>query len=343
MTAGRSACTKIRVEKLTIIVTARDKFSTTNRCLDTLLAHTPEPFDLFVVIGGAPNSCREEWMRRFGRAAHFIFRDQFLNQSESRNIGLRAAKTRLAVLMDNDVYGRPNWMEALLQCERETGAVMVVPLILETQERIHTAGNDLYISYESGTAFGHKYLRFCGKPFYENTNLKRQPTDYGELHCQLVQVEPTIRLDAFDENLREVGEVDSGLIWAKAGHVMWFEPTAVVFYDKYAGIKREDIAFFAWRWDMHAILEGYRYFERKWNIDITESGLFQRFLVDMNSRLGMAARAFPSDFGLACDRWLGCLYQCVTFPHRQLNWWITKYMRRRFGYHQWPNSDRLSS
>lgn len=329
------------MEKVTIVVAARDKFSTTNRCLDTILAHTPEPFDLFVVIGGAPKSCQEEWVHRFSKAAHFIFHDKFLNQSESRNIGLREAKTRLAVLMDNDVYVRPNWLEPLLQCERESGAVMVVPVILETENKIHTAGNDLYISYRNGSAFGHKNLRFNRKPFYENTNLKRQPTDYGELHCQLVQVEPTIRLNVFDENFREVGEVDSGLVWAKGGYVIWFEPASVVHYHKDAEIRREDIGFFAWRWDMHAILEGYRYFERKWGMDITESGLFQLFLVNINSCLGMVARAFPSDFGLACDRWLGRLYQCVTFPNRQLDWWITKYMRYRFGYYQWPNSDRL--
>jgi glycosyltransferase involved in cell wall biosynthesis len=330
------------VEKVAIIVVCRDKFSTTDRCLDAILAHTPAPFDLLVVMGGAPESCREEWARRFGPTARFIFTDKFLNQSESRNIGLAEAKTRLAVLIDNDVYVRPGWLEPLVRCERETGAAMVVPLILETETRIHTAGNDFYVSYEGQRAFGHKHLRLCGKPFYENSNLKRQPTDYGELHCQLVQVEPTIRLKAFDEKLREVAEVDSGLVWAKAGHGLWLEPASVVLYHKTAEIRREDIDVFAWRWDMRGILEGYRHFEQKWGVDATESGLFQSFLVGINRCLGPAARAFPSDFGLACDRWLGRLYQCVTLPHRQLDWWLTKYMRRRFGYHDWPNSDRRS-
>ena len=41
------------MEKCTIIVDARDRFSTTTKCLDTLLANTPEPHDLIVVMGGA--------------------------------------------------------------------------------------------------------------------------------------------------------------------------------------------------------------------------------------------------------------------------------------------------
>lgn len=329
------------MEKVTIIVTGRDKFSTTSRCLHAIFAHTPQPFDLFVVIGGAPKSCQEEWIARFGNAAHFIFHDEFLNQNESRNIGLREAKSRLAVLIDNDVNVRPGWLEGLLQCEKDAGAVMVVPLILETGDKIHTAGNDLYISQKNGRAFGHKHLRFCYKPFYENTNLKRQPADYGELHCQLVQVEPVMRIDAFDNNLREAGEVDCGLCLTKSGYAVWFEPASVVYYDKDAAIRPEDISFFAWRWDMGAILEGYKYFEKKWGIDITESGLFRDFLVKQNSALGIVARALPTNFGLACDRWLRYLYECLTLPHRQLNWWITKYMRRRFGYHRWHTQDQL--
>jgi glycosyltransferase involved in cell wall biosynthesis len=329
------------VEKVTIIVTGRDKFSTTNRCLDTILAHTPEAFDLFVVIGGTPGSCREEWSRRFGGRARFIFSDDFLNPSEARNIGLREAKTRLAVLMDNDVYVRPNWLGALMQCERETKAAMVAPLVLETETRIHTAGTDLYISRQSGKTFGHKCLRFRGKPVYETTNLKRLPTDYGEFHCLLVQVEPAIRLNAFDEHLPRGNEVDSGLVWTKGGYVNWFEPASIVYFDQEAEIKREDIGFFRWRWDMDAILEGNYYFERKWGIDITESGLSQLFVLNQIRSLGIIARILPSNFGLACDRWLAHLYHSVTFPHRQVEWWITKHWRHHFGYYRWPNSDRF--
>jgi hypothetical protein len=44
------------------------------------------------------------------------------------------------------VLVRPGWLRALLDCQREPGAVMVVPVILEAPSRIHTAGNSLYIT-----------------------------------------------------------------------------------------------------------------------------------------------------------------------------------------------------
>lgn len=89
------------MERCTIIVDARDRFSTAAPCLETLFANTPEPFDLLVVMGGAPEHLTREWQQRFGDRVRFIFPSTFLNQAQARNIGLREAKTRLAVCMDN--------------------------------------------------------------------------------------------------------------------------------------------------------------------------------------------------------------------------------------------------
>lgn len=61
-------------------------------------------------------------------------------------------------------------------------------------------------------------------PYIQGSNLKRERIDYGEWHCQLVEVEPTLRLGAFDENILEVGEVESRLTWAKVSYRMWFTP-----------------------------------------------------------------------------------------------------------------------
>lgn len=118
---------------------------------------------------------------------------------------------------------------------------------------------------------------------------------------------------------------------------MWFEPSSVVFFNLHAPIGVEDIGFFVWRWDMHAILEGYRYFENKRSLDITECGRFKDFFLETHSRVGMVARKFPSDFGLTCDRWLEALYSLIKLPYHQMDWWIRKYKCRQFGYFEWPN------
>lgn len=323
------------MERCTIIVNARDRFSTTTKCLETLFANTPEPFDLIVVMGGAPEHLTREWQQRFGERARFIFRPTFLKQAEARNIGLREATTRLAVCLDNDNFVRPGWLEALLRCQRETGAVMVVPLILETPHRIHTAGNDLYVTKDNGTAYGFKTLRYFGMYYGEQSNLTREPTDYAEMHCQLVEVEPTLRLGANDERILEVGEVGQGLTFQQAGLTMYVEPAAVVHFALHHPLTADDIRLFAWRWDIRRVHEGYQYFAAKWGFDISERGGFRDWLVRYNSHLGLIPRLWPSEVSLRLDRRLGQVRErlvdlCLAPKYR-----YARFSRRRLGYDDW--------
>ncbi len=91
-------------EKCALIVNTRGRFSTTARCLERLIAQTPPPYDLIVVIGGAPEKLKQQWVSRFGGQAKFIFHPTFLNQAQARNIGLREAKTRLSLLVDRFLF-----------------------------------------------------------------------------------------------------------------------------------------------------------------------------------------------------------------------------------------------
>ncbi len=49
------------VERCTVILTPRDLFSVTEECLRHLFRNTPEPFDLIIVLGGAPADLRSRW------------------------------------------------------------------------------------------------------------------------------------------------------------------------------------------------------------------------------------------------------------------------------------------
>lgn len=293
-----------------------------------------------VVLGGAPLHTQESLRARYGLRAEFIFVPQFLNPAQGRNIGLRAAKTRLAVLIDNDVHVRPGWFEPLLECRHETGATMVVPLMLELDNWIHTAGNDLYITYENNRAYAYKTLRHHHKKYCEGSNLKREPTDYGELHCQLVEVEPALRLAVYDEQIQEVGECDSGLIWKKAGLPMWFEPKSVVDYAQPTGITdSDDLRFFIWRWDMRLILKGYLHFQKKWNIDMTEYHTFQEWLLRWNRKLGFLPRVFPSKWALLVDLRIKKLFELIAKVIQLPQSLWNRLVAWRLGFYDWPQKN----
>lgn len=293
---GASALMSV-TDPVTIIVGPRDRFSVTEHWLDNLFATTPGAGDqhpVICIVGGAPGHLTARWEQRFGDRVTFVFGDGFLNQPQVRNIGLRRAETPLAVVADNDAYPRAGWLDAMVACQRDTGAMMVTPLILERPDRIHCAGTDLYKNVVDGKPMAHKYLRFHRYPYNEGCNLERSRVDYGELHFQLVEVAPTLELGAFDERIVEVGEVDSGLTWASGGGEMWLEPAAVVHFDLAGYIDEDDVEFFAWRWDLDYVKQGYDAFEDKWGFDMTEEGGFHNFLVDYNATVGRLARRHPS-------------------------------------------------
>jgi glycosyltransferase involved in cell wall biosynthesis len=317
------------METCTIVVVLRDRFSTTERCLESLVRNTSESYDLLVVMGGVPEHLKKKWSARFGDKVRWLFEPKFLNPSEYRNIGLRETRTRLAVLVENDVYVHPGWLEPLIQCQAETGAAMVVPIVLDEEHEIHTAGNSLFVTYRNGKAYGCKELRYGRQSYFDGCNLEREKTDYGELHCQLVVVETARKLGVYDEKLREVAEVDSGLIWSKAGSEMWFEPKSVVYYHFPTRISRaEDISSFLFKWDTRAIVEGYRYFEEKWQLDITEGGKWPEYLVFLNSKLGLFSRMFPNAFGIFLDRAFQGLRTVLAFPVKLMRSFRARILQR---------------
>mgnify|MGYP001204867829 CR=1 FL=1 len=324
-------------DQVSIVTCARDQFSCIDAHLTLLTRETAPEVPIVAVIGGAPQHLRQEWERRHGGRVRFRFEERFLSHPAAHNLGLRLVETPLAVTMETDTFPRPGWLEPLLACQRETGAMMVVPLILERPRRIHCAGNDLYITYEEdGRGFGHKTLRMMGFPYAARSNLTRRRTDYGELHCQLIQVEPTLRLAAYDERIMEVGEVDSSLTWAAAGGELWCEPRSVVHFVEDAPLRAQDVPFFLWRWDLAEIRRGYDVFQAKWGFDITEHGEFRRFLMRRHERLGFLARRLPYDSVLELGRVVRSgawkVRHALALPDKL--WFALR--ARDLGYDAWP-------
>ncbi len=301
----------------TVIVSARDRFSPTARCLENLFANTPEPVEYIAVIGGAPEAFRRALQAKYGERVRLIFENRFLNCAEARNLGLRAAKTRMAACLDNDVYPRAGWLSPLLRCQEETGAGLVVPLMLENERTIHTAGSRLLITHKGGKPFAAKVLPFYKHDVYEGTNLKREPSDYGEMHCQLVDVKAALELGVLDERVQEGEELDSGLAWKKGGRTIWFEPESIVVYDFPLRIEDPmDIPIFKWRWNIRNLIPGYRVMHEKWGMDMTELGYFKYFLMRVNGLLGVLPRVWPTRTALVIDNTLGTMLRLTVIPGR---------------------------
>ena len=94
-------------EKVTILINARNRFSTTSRCLESLIAHTPaEATEIIAVMGGTPAHLQKEWQTRFSHKVRFSFKSDFL-LGYNAQIGFlpRLFPSRFALWLDRRIGG----------------------------------------------------------------------------------------------------------------------------------------------------------------------------------------------------------------------------------------------
>ena len=117
---------------VTVVVSPRDSFSQSLRCLDRLLESTPSSHRIVYVDGGSPDPIARALATRARDADFALLRsDCLLTPNGARNLGLELVRSETepawTAFVDNDSYVEPGWVEALRACGEETGAAAVVP------------------------------------------------------------------------------------------------------------------------------------------------------------------------------------------------------------------------
>jgi GT2 family glycosyltransferase len=288
-------------------VVIRDRLSVLPSCLRALQAQGLDALPVVAVVGEVSAELRESWRAEFS-STHFVFRDAQLTAGRARNIALSEITTPVAALIDADVIGRDGWLDQC--CERlrnERLAAVVVPLILDSPQTVHAAGNLEYVERRGAIDHLHREARFSGMPYGDECVLPAAAVDYGEAHCLVCDVAAVRAVGGFDDELAEFDDVDLGRRVRAAQREVWFEPAAVVEFRKSAPIELEDIDVFAWRWARPTIRGAYARFSELWGVDITEGGSMDAFVRRYNLRLTLARR-IRKEWALAFDRWLQRAY-----------------------------------
>jgi len=245
--------------QVTIVVVPRERFSYTERSLQSIYDHTTFPFRLVYVSAGAPSRVKqflvfESAQKNF----QLVSTDYCLAPNEARNLGLRKVKTKYVVFMDNDALVTPGWLEALVRCAEETDAWVVGPLYLIGEIEIaniehafiHMAGGAAHIEEEQGRRILYDEHLLADLPLADRSQIKRGPRDYVEFHCMLVRTDVFERLGPLDEQLLSVNEhMDFCFEVRKAGGSVYMEPEALTSYvPPPRACDWRDLPFFMLRW-----------------------------------------------------------------------------------------------
>jgi GT2 family glycosyltransferase len=258
---------------VTLVVVPRERFSCAEASLESLYENTPEPFDLIYLDGPSPPRIRR-YLERQARAKGFrlIRQPSFPPTPQSRNLGLREAKTPYVVFVENDVVVRAGWLEPLRRCAEETGAAVVGPLYLEQvagREIVHMAGGLAHLEDVDGRRRFVEEHRLQGRRLCEVVDtLRREPTELLEFHCVLVRAEVVRAMGGFDEGMKNTTEhVDFCLGMRAAGHQIYFEPASVVVYCQPPPFAWQDLRFFCTRWNDTWARQTVAHFGGKWRLD----------------------------------------------------------------------------
>jgi GT2 family glycosyltransferase len=238
-----------------IVVVPRDRFSMFSPCLEALYAYTDVPFRV-IVVAGATDKRTEDYLLQLQLQKDnlsVVLVDRMLMQGEARNLGIQQATERFCVLLENDTIVHGNWLSPMLECMREEGAAVVMPLIF-WYRRVHAAGC-MFEEHEKDGAivFHHRIM-------YED--IRRKRIDYPECHCILIDRQLVPEIDIFEDV--EPFDVDLGLTLRKYGLSVFLEPRSVVNYSALPAWEVRDIPPFKFRWDPVLWEARNRLFMQKW-------------------------------------------------------------------------------
>jgi GT2 family glycosyltransferase len=259
--------------RVTVIVTPRERFNVALESLDSILAHTAEPYELVYVDGRSPRRVRQGVRARAARHGFRVVRtDRYLSPNEARNLGLAEARTEYVVFVDNDLLVTDGWLSRMLDCADETGAWAVGPLYFEgdpVDEVIHMAGGVMQLAGEAGRRSFTTEHRFQGTALREvRSEVRRGPCDFVEFHCMLVRTDAVRALGPLDESLRSTREhLDLCLAVHDAGGEVWFEPASRVTYSTPPPVALRDVPYFWLRWSEAWTAESLDRFVAKHGLD----------------------------------------------------------------------------
>ena len=259
--------------KVTIVVVPREQFGVAVRSLDSIYAHTEEPFDLVYLDGRSPAPVAEFLRREASRRGFRLLRsNSYLSPNRARNWALEHVETDYVVFVDNDLLVSPGWLSSLLACAEDTDAWAVGPLYLEGNPDdgiIHMAGGAY--SFEGSAPTRHfetrhllqkQRLSDLGAP------LDRGQIDFAEFHCMLLRREVFERVGSLDEELLNTREhLDLCIQIGQAGGSIWFEPASLVTYSSPPPLDHADVPFFLLRWSEDWTRRSLRRFAEKHGID----------------------------------------------------------------------------
>jgi GT2 family glycosyltransferase len=298
--------------QVTLIVTQRERFSYTQASLESIYQNTHVLFDLFYVDGNSPSHI-QQYVEAQAKEKGFtlVRKETYLAPNQARNLVLNQVKTPYVVFIDNDVLVTSGWLERLIECAQETGALLVSPLYLEGKPEdqvIHMAGGFAHFREKQGKKTFFEKHRWCKRKVGQvQEQLKREPTELVEFHCTLIKMSVFEQLGILDEQFMSTAEhIDLCLqIRDLAGkEAIYFEPNSVISYVAPPPFEATDLPYFRLRWSEEWNRISLEHFRQKWQLTKDDPFIRGHYKWLAYHRQLAAEKSLHKTLSIRYDSWL---------------------------------------
>ncbi|MGB7296323.1 MAG: glycosyltransferase [Candidatus Aminicenantales bacterium] len=291
-----------------VVIISAERGAETRRCVDSIVAHTPEPFEIILSDVG---SSRETLavitaLEDAHRNIHVIYNKQSTGTTGQRNQGISFSKGNSVVLMDNDVLVLPGWLRHLQEiAARDPKIGLVGAKLLKAEiDKVYYCGAHTITLEKDRRVYGIGLVK--SGPLADLQRHDPQAMNGGEVPwytttALLARRDVLFEVGGFDDVAAGRGifianeDKDLSLSVRKAGYKIHYCPGAEAVHNHdYSKVDRKDAYHSQYRLRMEQIKKDTQYFLDKWGITY----MIEKLPYEDNSRRWDGKELSPVDLDL---------------------------------------------
>ena len=267
--------------KLTsIVIISAERGPDTARCVDSIYANTPEPFEIILSDAGSSKETIETIaaLEDKHKNLHVIYNKENTGTTGQRNQGALYAKGEYLIFMDNDVLVLSGWLKHLQQtAEQHKDIAMVGAKLLQTDaETVYYCGCHTITLEKEGKVYGIGLSKEGPMANLKKTDMLAMQggeVPWYTTTALLVKKEAFFAIGGFDDMSDQKGifianeDKDLSLSIRKCGYKIYYCADAEAIHNHdYSKVDRTDAYHSKYRLRMEQIEKDTRYFLNKWDI-----------------------------------------------------------------------------
>lgn len=263
-----------------IVVISAERGADTRRCVDSILAGTPEPFEIILSdVGSGPETL--EVLKALEDAhgnIHVIYNAKSTGTTGQRNQGIFFSRGGHVVLMDNDVLVQPGWLGPLLErSAADPRAGLVGAKLLKAEiEKVYYCGAHTVTLEKAGRVYGIGLVKSGPLADLDRNDasvLREGEVPWYTTTALLAKRRALFEAGGFDDVGDGRGifianeDKDLSLSVRQAGYRILYCPASEAIHNHdYSKVDRKDAYHSQYRLRMEQIHKDTEYFLRKWDI-----------------------------------------------------------------------------